>query len=270
VLELSRGTYFTWLAHDDRLHPSYASTIVEYMENRPDVVLCGCAMRIHILEDEKAAKDEILEAISEDRRWRKARKEFFRWPQSKSHFVIYGVYRRAALLQVSWQPREHRGTPVVMDMEFPILASLCSYGRIVALPGALRDYRSRADSSAGADITRLSRLDFFVLGLQMRLTLVGIATRLNAPALEKLELAATTLANFARAPLGRRRDFAAALGGARREAAMLRRVCAERLAVIDRLDAKVREQSERLAGLEAELKMLRGETAGASPPGDRK
>ncbi len=258
VLELSSGTYFTWLAHDDTLHAPYVSTIVDYMERRPDVVLCGCSMRNHTLEDPEAIQDEVLEAISGDRTWRQARKEFFRWPQRRSHFVIYGLYRRAALLDVPWEARQHKGAPVVMDMEFPILASLCDHGRIVALPDVLRDYRSRADSSACADMACLSRLDFFRLGLQTKRTLLGIAIRSSAPVLEKMELTGIALANFARGQFGRRRDFRESLRTARGEAAMLRRVCAERLEVVNSLDAKVREQSRLIDGLRAELERSKG------------
>jgi glycosyltransferase involved in cell wall biosynthesis len=41
VWEQSSGTYFKWLAHDDRLLPDYVATTVSVLESNPDVVLCN-------------------------------------------------------------------------------------------------------------------------------------------------------------------------------------------------------------------------------------
>nr|WP_082408848.1 glycosyltransferase family A protein [Verrucomicrobium spinosum] len=46
MVKLAQGTYFTWLAHDDSFaSPAYLSEHVRYLEQHPDVVLCGCTMR---------------------------------------------------------------------------------------------------------------------------------------------------------------------------------------------------------------------------------
>jgi glycosyltransferase involved in cell wall biosynthesis len=41
VFRESRGTYFRWLAHDDRLLPGYLSRAVALLDARPEVVLCN-------------------------------------------------------------------------------------------------------------------------------------------------------------------------------------------------------------------------------------
>jgi glycosyltransferase involved in cell wall biosynthesis len=41
VWELSLGTYFKWLAHDDRLLPPYVGATVRALESDPDAVLCN-------------------------------------------------------------------------------------------------------------------------------------------------------------------------------------------------------------------------------------
>ena len=43
VVELARGKYFRWLAHDDMLEPSTLEESVTVLESRPDVVLCFTA-----------------------------------------------------------------------------------------------------------------------------------------------------------------------------------------------------------------------------------
>jgi len=41
VWEKSTGTYFKWLAHDDRLLPGYVAATVAALEHDPGVVLCN-------------------------------------------------------------------------------------------------------------------------------------------------------------------------------------------------------------------------------------
>jgi glycosyltransferase involved in cell wall biosynthesis len=240
---LARGRYFTWLAHDDSLGGSdYLAALTGFLETHPDVVLCGSAMRVFDDEDPGRTTDRVLDAIRPDRDWREARLEFFRWPQPESHWVLYGVYRREALLQVPLQGRTHRGMPVAMDVEYPILARLCGYGRIVALPQVLRNSRSVADSTACREVERFSRLDYLCLALKMKLTLLAVAARMALPAREKLRLLMVTIGNFGRAPLGQRPRFTRALKDLRREVAMLRGVCDERLDIIRRLEGQLEKQ----------------------------
>ncbi len=43
---LARGRYFKWLAHDDRLEPTFLERTVAVMEARPEVLLCGSRVRV--------------------------------------------------------------------------------------------------------------------------------------------------------------------------------------------------------------------------------
>lgn len=40
TFELSRGTYFKWVPHDDLLHPEFLATCVAALEKQPDAVIC--------------------------------------------------------------------------------------------------------------------------------------------------------------------------------------------------------------------------------------
>jgi len=254
VAALAQGAYFTWLAHDDRLGvPDYLAAIVGFMEEHRDVVLCGSTMRAFDEESPQDARDRVLDALRPERDWRAARSELFRWPQPESHWVLYGVYRRDVLLQLPLDGRTHRGRPVAMDVEYPILATLCRYGRIVALPGVVRHSRSVASSAACREMERFTALDYFWLALRMKLALVAIAVRTPLPPGEKLALLATVLGNFGRAHLGQRPRFTQALRSLRREAAVLRAACDERLQLIERLDRDLRAQRELVEALRRQL-----------------
>ncbi|WP_198141400.1 glycosyltransferase family 2 protein [Verrucomicrobium spinosum] len=254
VVKLAQGTYFTWLAHDDSFaSPAYLSEHVRYLEQHPDVVLCGCTMRVFDQENPGKPDDRELSPILPHQDWREARLAFFRWPQPEIHFVLYGVYRRDILLKVPLDGRQHRGQPVATDMEYPILASLCRFGRIVALPQPLRNSRSVATSAACRDMERFSKFDHFCLAFKMRLTLVKIALRVSAPAKEKLKLLAVVLGNFTRAHLGQVPRFMECLKELRREAANLHAVCDERLLLIQNLSKELKRKEDLVASLQAQL-----------------
>ena len=46
VLDLARGEYFRWAAHDDVIEPRYLERCVEALDARPDAVLCHSAVEI--------------------------------------------------------------------------------------------------------------------------------------------------------------------------------------------------------------------------------
>jgi glycosyltransferase involved in cell wall biosynthesis len=254
VVTLASGPYFTWLAHDDLLSSErYLSETVGFLEEHRDVVLCGSALHTFSEEDRRAKRDRVLDALLPEREWRVARQEFFRWPQTVQHFVIYGVYRRQTLLATPLGGRRYRGRDVVTDMEFPLLASLCRHGRIVALPAVLRGYRTRHDSAGVRQHDEFSGFDHFLLALGMKATLLRAALRVEAPLPEKAELVRLTLGNFLRAPLGRRPEIWRAIGVLRREIAMLREVCDERLEAIRRMEQLLQERDDLIGSLQKQL-----------------
>jgi glycosyltransferase involved in cell wall biosynthesis len=259
VARLARGTWFTWLAHDDSFaSPAYLSEHVRFLEQHPDVVLCGCTMRVYDQENPGKPNERELTPILPHQDWQEARLAFFRWPQPEIHFVLYGVYRRDILLKVPLEGRQLRGEHVATDMEYPILAGLCRYGRIVALPLPLRNSRSVATSAACRDMERFSKLDHLRLAFTMRLTLVKIALRVRAPLGEKLRLLAIVIGNFSRAHLGQVPRFMECLKELRRETATLHAICDERLVLIQHLTKELRRQEGIVAELQAQLKQAEG------------
>ncbi|RBP37337.1 glycosyl transferase family 2 [Roseimicrobium gellanilyticum] len=258
VLKRANGEYFTWLACDDILtRGDYVSKLAGYLDTNPDVVLCGCTTKAFVGEDLRATCTHVLEAVAPERDWKEARKEFFRWPQTACHFVIYGLYRRRPLLKVPVDGRTHWGRPVVLDMEFPILSRLSNFGRIVSLPDMERAYRSHAYSSCNRDVEELSTASQFWLALRMKSTLLRTAATLNVPADEKWELIKLTLHNFLHHPLGRLPEFRADLENQRVENGILRDACEERLNLIHQQDAAMRLMTKRIEELENQLAQTR-------------
>lgn len=255
TLTLAQGTYFTWLAHDDSFcDPDYLTKITGFMKEHADVVLCGSSMRIYEAENPRSTNDYIPLPLLPERDWHRARMEFFRWPQTESHYVIYGVYRREVLVKIPMEGRIHRGKPVVVDMEYPILARLSQYGRIVALPDVMRFFRAVGDSSGCRGLENLSSFDHFCLALRSKLMLLDLGLRIPLPLMEKLGLIKVLLGNFFRAHRGRLPQFRATLKEQRQIMAMLQGVCEERLQLIDVLHRELDARLQLINRLEGELK----------------
>jgi glycosyltransferase involved in cell wall biosynthesis len=240
VLKAARGTYFTWLAHDDALPLDYVSTIVSFLSQHPDVLLCGTDFEILDWEHEGHRYVEELSAIRPEKAWDEARAEFFRWPQSKMYYVFYGVYRRTALLSAPLLPRTYRGRPVIRLIEFPVLTALAARGRIVALERPRRQYQTRHDSSAVVENMQMSNLYRLWLSLQTRGLLLRRALAVRDRPRQRAELIATTLRNFLVLSVGRDGSYRAQRRELRRELSMLRSVAEERLDLLERYPRPLR------------------------------
>ncbi|MCK1737077.1 glycosyltransferase family 2 protein [Bradyrhizobium sp. 138] len=251
TLERASGKYFTWLAHDDALAADYISRTVQYLEEHPDVVLCGSGFRALDYWEPGSESPTTLDKISPDRPWRQSRKEFFRWPQPLSQMVIYGLYRRDALSRISFDCAVVRGRSRVLDCEYSILTPLASFGRIVALPELLRDYRYRVRSSFHRDQADLTAWEKFTLGLQKKAFILRSALTLVAPIGERAELVMLSIANFFRANFRRPVDYAVTLAEYRSEMSMLYRTCEQRMDEIRKLETVCHDRLELIRQLEA-------------------
>ena len=186
VLAQARGTYFTYLAQDDGLEPAFLPRAVDYLDTHPEVVLCGCAMK---LIDARGAPlgDLPLDVLSPAIAWRAARPRFFAYETTPQIvFALYGLYRRAAVSGLSFGRRTHRGRAVMHDHERPWLARVACRGRVVALPETLRRYRWYGASSFQRELASLSPWEVVYLAHGMRLKLLGLALGARLPVRERL------------------------------------------------------------------------------------
>lgn len=130
-VDLARGRYFKWAAHDDVLEPSYLTRCVEAIEERPDVVLCY-PRAIDIDENgTPIAEHESIGYATEYRPSERARSALSRVTPCLESF---GVMRRATLLETS-RIGGYTGSDRVLFVELALL------GRFHEVPDVLFRHR---------------------------------------------------------------------------------------------------------------------------------
>ena len=186
VLDQATGNYFIWAADDDLCKPDMLVKLVLAMEANPNAALCGCDISV-IDEDDRQIRMEKLEDIYNEEEWRKVRYKFFLYPTSNIFFTIYGLYRTNMLrkqregLMTGWR---NYGT----NMEVPFLASLAIIGEIIAVPQALKFYRSHKNSIYTRETDSISQMDHLMIKTIIRMKLFSIALKAKLPFLEKVLL----------------------------------------------------------------------------------
>lgn len=191
VLAQATGKYFLWTDDEDLFAPEFVEKLVACMESHPDLVLCACDV-ITIDHDDKFVAVHELNSVRTSASWIKARELFFKYPTSNIFFCILGMFRTDSLKKANirnlrgWNGYETNG-------EVPFLAQLATFGRIAAIPEALKTYRLNPNSIYHSEISTISRLDMFMLRLVIRLRLYRIAVTSELPFFVKLSLIGTVL-----------------------------------------------------------------------------
>lgn len=264
TLEESRGTYFTWLAHDDLLlHPSYVATLVAYLQAHRDVAACFTAFQLSAFELAGAAEIKAFPEMAPGR-WPGSRRELFRWPHGWVDLTIYGMFRREALARVPIREHIYRGRPHIFWWETDLLTRLSGAGRIVALPECMRFYRRSTVSAGTKVVSEVSTFDLLRLGLKIKSILLARAISLPVPARERLPIVLTALANIPRANLRQPYDHRGEVRSLEQEVAKLETVEAERSDLIRLLTKVVAERRREAA--ERDLGLPAGGTGGSPAP----
>ena len=139
----ARGRYFKWLAHDDRITPSYLDKTVRVLDERTDAVLCNAVVGyidsngapIGLYNSGLALADSPSAAAR------------FGWMVLRSHSCVdfFGLIRREAL-QSSLLHGSFHGA------DRALLAQLAIRGRLIQLPAPLvemREHPNRYTRSQG-------------------------------------------------------------------------------------------------------------------------
>lgn len=150
LLEHTQSKYFTWLAHDDFLDASYLETIVQYLEENEDVVLCSSDYQF--IQKGKDTRIIKLEEIRGDKDWEYARRNFFLLT-TYMHILIYGIYRVSIIRSSKIVPQAGFMGQLLMT-ECTLLGKLALQGRIVSLPRVLRTYRIRGEGVAQVEVAQ--------------------------------------------------------------------------------------------------------------------
>jgi len=137
VVELARGEYFKWAAHDDKHEPTYVERCVEILDRNPDVVL-ACTKLVDI-DDDGVRKEVGVPHL----RWDSARPNVrFRALANPHHRCesVFGVMRTASL----------RKTMLLSDYagcDRVLLAQIALMGKFHEVPEVLflhREHKKRS------------------------------------------------------------------------------------------------------------------------------
>ena len=231
ALSMARGTYFTWLAHDDVLtSPAYASTLVKVLEANPDAVLCASAMELFQDEDQQARSILSYSRVTTGQPWRVDRRALFRWPPGEWETLVYGMFRRDCL------QRHFLENP---SFQFP-LQQLAFTGRFIVAPQPLRAYRLHEDSLGRQRLAK-SPFELFLTGVKLKSRLLATAFRCRAPFGERVPPMLEALSNFFRDQVAWAYDVRRQIRILEAELTMLAAAAEEREALIRRLGVDVPE-----------------------------
>lgn len=146
VVELARGEYFKWAAHDDLITPDYIAKCVDVLDRDPGVVLaCSDDQDIdedgnhvdarrysHIPSAERGSSEQA------SKRFRRLLKDDYDCEQ------VFGLYRTDVL-------RKTRMIQSYTDSDRTLLAEVGLYGRLFEIPERLFLHRQHMGSSCKAN-----------------------------------------------------------------------------------------------------------------------
>lgn len=158
----ARGRYFKWLAHDDRMTPTYLAKTVRVLDERTDAVLCNSV--VQYIDQNGAPIGLYNTGLSlADSPSAAAR---FAWMVLRSHSCVdfFGLIRRETL-QDSLQHGSFHGA------DRALLAQLAIRGRLIQLPAPLVEMREHpnrytrsnvrsADRAAWHDASKRGKISF--------------------------------------------------------------------------------------------------------------
>jgi glycosyltransferase involved in cell wall biosynthesis len=158
----ARGRYFKWLAHDDRITPTYLAKTVRVLEERTDAVLCNSV--VSYIDQNGAPIGLYNSGLSLADSQSAA--ERFAWMSLRSHSCVdfFGLIRRDTL-QTSLLHGSFHGA------DRALLAQLAIRGRLIQLPAPLVEMREHpnrytrqnvrsADRAAWHDASTRGKLSF--------------------------------------------------------------------------------------------------------------
>ncbi|OAD18829.1 glycosyl transferase, family 2 [Candidatus Thiomargarita nelsonii] len=173
VLYKAKGEYFMWAAYDDKCELDCIEKLVCFLESNPSIMLCTPDVR-WIDNNGETIRVSHLKGIyhSSESNWKQVRKQFFEYPLSNEiFFAVYGLYRTDFLKkQEGMSPTKG----IMTAIENLFLARLAIRGQIAAIPHVLKIYRTHEDSTYVRECQTLRKLDYILLGLNIRKELLRI------------------------------------------------------------------------------------------------
>jgi hypothetical protein len=189
VFTLSRGTYFTWAAHDDLRASRYLEACVAALEEHPEAALCCTDIRIigadgaEIPETVWPPTSRPIEGTLRDRMQALARARYW--------YDFYCVSRADAL-------RRTRLALPVWGFDVVVLAELMLTGDLVYIPEKLLSYRliARKPGEAASGLAPPGGTQIHQSWTELSLELLRGVARGSVPRRDRLSLALDLLDHF--------------------------------------------------------------------------
>ena len=144
----ARGRYFKWLAHDDRITPSYLAKTVRVLDERTDAVLCNSV--VQYIDQNGAPIGFYNSGLAlADSQSAAAR---FGWMVLRSHSCVdfFGLIRREALQDSLLHGSFH-------GADRALLAQLAIRGRLIQLPAPLVEMREHPNRYTRSNVRSADR-----------------------------------------------------------------------------------------------------------------
>ena len=186
VLDISRGTFFRWISHDDWLEPGCLSACVRALESRPDAVGVSTWFTIHTSDGSTRYEEyrgEFPDSPDPARRFE--RMLWFFHAGDAKYDPMYGVLRRDCLARTAFPGPSER-------TDWLTAAELALRGPIINLDQRLanrtRDYTPGVDRAAyrlRSDPARAEQLKTSASRLYRELYALAVSAHLSEPQLRR-------------------------------------------------------------------------------------
>jgi glycosyltransferase involved in cell wall biosynthesis len=159
--QMARGQYFKWLAHDDRLTPTYLEITTRALDARPDAVLCNTVVRY--IDAEGAVIGDYDSGLAKADLPSPSARFALMVLSSHSCVDFFGLVRRDALKRSLLHGSFHGA-----DRAF--LAQMALRGRFVQLAEPLVEMREHGNRYTRRQVSATQRLAWHDASLKGRLT----------------------------------------------------------------------------------------------------
>lgn len=131
VLELARGEFFVWAAHDDRRTPSFIRRCAEQLLLNPEAV--ACTTRVHFLKPDGTLDWESLGNQSRLRHLAPPEEQLRHWLLTPYPYDLYGMFRREAIAELSF--------PECFGPDVAYMVQVIARGLVAVIEEPLFEYR---------------------------------------------------------------------------------------------------------------------------------
>ncbi|MDK3157458.1 glycosyltransferase family 2 protein [Kamptonema cortianum] len=187
VLHQATGEFFMWLADDDLCEPELIEKLIEKLVEDSTIILSTSDVKL-IDAEGSLISIQTIPTLYPENDWLEVRRSLFEFlPRNMEvNFAVYGLGRTefAKKFFERWSIECYGFT---LGWEYPYLAKLATFGKIVAIPQPLKLYRFH-EGMGYSEAQRLTPWKNFILRSKLRNRLLAILSESHLSSLEQLPL----------------------------------------------------------------------------------